>query len=129
MKNRIWYYGFIRHLRNMSRDGFVEQDRITRKQQWEYMKTHKDDYYICVTWGGCPIGYIGSIAGDIRLAVVPWRRNSGIGKFMLKRFMFFRPWTFAKVLIGNEASKRLFEGCGFEMTHINDKFIYYKKGK
>ena len=129
VKNRRWYWNFIRQLRNLSKEGFVEQERITRKQQREYMRYHNDDYYVCVTWDGRPVGYIGSVAGDIRLAVVPWRRNSGIGKFMLKKFMALRPWAFAKVLIDNQASHRLFKSCGFEITHINDKFIYYKKKK
>jgi len=128
VKNKEKYWEFIRKLRNdpSVKGGFIEQDDISVEQQVEYMSKYNDSYFICLV-GDNPAGYIGSMLQDIRLAVSPEYQRKGVGRFMLKKFMKIRPGAYAKVLLNNEPSKRLFESAGFSWTHSNDKFNYFVK--
>jgi ribosomal protein S18 acetylase RimI-like enzyme len=106
------YWDFIRVLRNCN-IGFVEQVNITSDQQNTYMSKYNQFYWIGLK-DDIPVGFVGHIEGDIRIAVDPDYQNCGIGSFLLNEFIKLNPDTFAKVKIGNEASIRLFEKCGFK---------------
>ena len=64
-----------------------------------------------------PVGFVGQIDGDIRVAVDPEYQGKGVGKFMINQIMKLHPESIAKVKLGNEASIRLFESCGFEKKY------------
>ena len=80
------------------------------------MLKHGRHYYICLK-AGSPIGFVGQINGDIRVAVEPGHQGRGVGKFMIDQIMELHPESVAKVKLGNEASVRLFESCGFEKKY------------
>jgi RimJ/RimL family protein N-acetyltransferase len=71
---------------------------------------------VCVDSGEV-IGFIGHVENDIRLATKKTHQNKGVGKFMVEAFMEKFPNSFAKVKIDNEASRRLFESCGFRKKY------------
>ena len=114
VSNNYIYWEFIRTLRNMDgvRQGFIEQEYISQNQHESYMKKNSNFFYICLD-KTTPIGYIGVIENDIRVATHPDHQGKGIASFMLSEVMKIHPTAFAKVKIQNEASLRLFESCGF----------------
>ena len=128
VKNEKKYWDFIRELRNDQevQKGFVEQVNISEKQQEAYMEKHNDDYYVCLL-KGFPVGYIGDVVLDIRLAVVPELQGRGIGKFMLNEYMKLVPNAIGKVKLDNDASNALFISCGFDRVAKSNEFNYYKK--
>ena len=93
--------------------GFVQQKGISRQDHSMYMQAFGESFYICLD-NGQPIGYIGVITNDIRVATHPDHQGKGVAKFMVNEVMKAHPKAFAKVKIENEASLRLFEGCGFK---------------
>ena len=76
------------------------------------MKKYKDNFFVCL-YNNEPVGYIGQIDGDIRVAVYPDQFKRGIGAFMVNELMHIHPECFAKVKVDNKASLKLFEKCGF----------------
>lgn len=124
--NKPRYWEFIRKLRNDPRvkKGFVKQRRISRKAHAKYMEKYNDRYYVCVA-DGEPVGYIGDVNTDIRLAVVPDMQGRGIGEYMLREYVKLRSFVRAKVKIDNHISQRLFERCGWRCTASDRKFYYY----
>lgn len=129
VKNKKKYWDFIRELRNDNeiQSGFVEQVNITKAEQIKYMKKWGNHYYICLGENNCPVGYIGEIDRDIRLAVLKEYQKKGIGKFMLNKFMDINPYCSAKIKHGNISSIHLFESCGFDLSGSDVNFLYYKK--
>lgn len=119
VKNEHQYYEFIRKLRNDDnvKRGFIEQGFISIEQQEKYMSRYSDNYQICLE-DGVPVGYIGQIDNDIRLAVLPNFQGKGIGEFMVNKFMKIYPNAFAKVKMDNIASLKLFKKCGFKEKYI-----------
>jgi hypothetical protein len=113
------HYEFIRILRTCSENtsGFGEQVEITPDQQIQYMKKYADCYWVCEV-DDIPVGFVGSIDGDIRVATDPKRKKEGHAKFMIDEMMKISPSSFAKVKIENEASLALFKSCGFEPKYI-----------
>jgi hypothetical protein len=128
VQNEPGYWEFIRLVRNDPeiQKGFVEVVQITEEQQRNYMEKYNDNYFICLK-GDEPVGYIGEIENDIRVAVIMKEQRKGVGKFMVREFMKLRPDSYAKMKHDNVASKRLFESCDFNFVDENDKFKYYKK--
>lgn len=118
------HYEFIRILRTCPENtaGFGEQVEITTEQQINYMKKYAEFYYVCEV-DDIPVGFVGSIDGDIRVATDPKRKNEGHAKFMIEKIMDIFPQSFAKVKIENEASLALFKSSGFEPKYI----ILHKK--
>tara|TARA_R110001583_G_scaffold80217_3_gene215685 strand:+ start:259 stop:642 length:384 start_codon:yes stop_codon:yes gene_type:complete len=118
IENEEKYWEFIRELRNMDgvRQGFVQQDIISKKSHEQYMKKNSEFFWICIDKGH-PIGYIGIIDLDIRIATHPNYQGKGIASFMLKEVMKSNPDAIAKVKIDNRASLRLFEKCGFKKRY------------
>ena len=127
--NEPKYWEFIRSLRSnpIIQTGFVDQVQISYEQQKDYMKKYNDNYYICINAFNSPIGFIGEIDDDIRIAVVLEAQRSGVGKFMVIELMKLRPDSYAKVKYDNIASKKLFECCGFTFVKKDDNFLYYEK--
>ena len=115
IKNTSDYWDFILELRNDPRVkiGFVQQKEISRQDHSMYMQAFGDSFYICLD-NDIPIGYIGVIDRDIRVATHPDHQGKGVAKFMVEELMKRHPDSFAKVKLENEASLRLFESCGFK---------------
>ena len=127
--NEPKYWEFIREVRNdpEMQKGFVDNVQITTEQQIAYMKKYNNEYYICLNEENQPIGYIGEISDDIRVAVIPEFQRKGVGKFMVNEFIKIRPNSYAKMKFDNIASKKLFESCGFIFTYKDERFNYYKR--
>jgi GNAT superfamily N-acetyltransferase len=113
------YYDFIRRLRNDPdvQKGFVEQVSISPEQQVVYMAKYAQCYYVCLS-AGVPVGYIGAIEGDIRIATHPEHQGKGVGLFMVREFVKRHPDCTAKVKFGNSASLGLFRRAGFEEVYV-----------
>ena len=118
VENQEEYWEFIRELRNMDgvRQGFIQQEHISKDSHHRYMKENCNFFYICLDKGS-PIGYIGVIDYDIRVATHPQHQGKGVASFMLNEVMKLHPKAVAKVKIDNEASLRLFEKCGFKRKY------------
>lgn len=129
VKNEFKYWDFIRRLRSDPKIqiGFVEKVNISPEQQAEYMAKYEDCYFICLSEDQKPIGFIGEVKNDIRVAVINEYQKMGVGKFMVNELMRLRPNSYAKMKFDNIASKKLFESCGFTCIKHDEEFYYYKK--
>lgn len=118
VNNSYLYWEFIRNLRNLDgvREGFIQQEFITEKEQQAYMSKHNDCFYICL-YEGKPAGYIGIINDDIRVATHPDYQGKGVGSFMVKQIKKKYPSSVAKVKVDNKASLNLFTKCNFKIKY------------
>jgi len=118
VKNEPKYYEFIRHLRNneVVKKGFIEQEEISPQQHEKFMAKYGSLYYVCLL-DSQPVGFVGQIENDIRVATHPDYQGRSVGSFMINELMKLHPMAVAKVKIKNEASLRLFEKCGFEKKY------------
>ena len=114
VKNAEEYWEFIRKLRNLDsiKTGFIKQENISSNTQLEYMKENGHNFWICLD-DLEPVGYVGIINDDIRVATHPDHQKKGIGAFMINEIMKIYPNAYAKVKLENEASIKLFEHCKF----------------
>ena len=115
----IEYWDFIRIMRTCkdNTNGFEQQVEISTEQQIKYMQRNSKNYYVCID-GDTPVGFVGCIDGDIRVATHPEHKKKGYGKLMIN-FIFEKfPESYAKVKIDNDASLELFKSCGFEKKYI-----------
>ncbi len=112
------YYEFIRLLRNDPRvvGSFIDPIYITEQQQQQYMQKHANIYLVAL-FDKKPAGYVSSNNNDIAICVHPDYQQRGIGKALIKAVMVRFPNSYAKIKIGNEASKELFESCGFKLKY------------
>ena len=119
VQNEEKYWNFIRDLRNDSRvkRGFVEQKHIQKPEHFFFMHEHGKNFYICLD-GDVPVGYIGVINRDIRVATHPDHQGKGVAKIMVNELVNRHPDSYAKVKIENEASLKLFESCGFKKKYF-----------
>ena len=117
------FFEFVRRLRTDPRnsDSFINNSEITLQNQIDYMEQHLNDYFICLS-EQTPVGFIGVVKGDIRLAVDHDFRNRGVATFMVKEISKLFPGASAKIKTSNVASIALFESVGFER-----KFYIYGK--
>ncbi len=113
------YWEFIRILRTCKEntEGFEQQVEITPEQQIGYMQKYANNYLICL-FDNEPVGFVGSIDGDIRVATHPDQKGRGFGKIMIDAIMEKFPDSFAKVKIENEASLSLFKASGFIPKYV-----------
>jgi RimJ/RimL family protein N-acetyltransferase len=119
VNNEPKYYEFIRTLRNDERVkiGFIQSSYITQKQQLEYMSKYRDCFRICLNDDDTPVGYVGVIDDDIRIATDPSYQKQGVGKFMLQQIKTIFPNSVAKIKLENEASLKLFLSSGFKVKY------------
>jgi len=120
------YFEFVRKLRTdpQNVDSFVNNAEITIQKQIDYMERHLQEYFICLSQR-TPVGFIGVVQGDIRLAVDHEFRNRGVATFMVNEISKLFPEASAKVKASNVASIALFESVGFERQF----YIYGKVEK
>ena len=120
------YWEFVRELRMDSRvvEGFIENIKITKQMQIDYMKKYSDCYRVAVINVTAadsvvkhPVGFVGVIDNDIRVCTHPDFQGRGVGKFMINAAMEIWPNAISKVKIKNTASLRLFESCGFNKKY------------
>lgn len=113
------YWEFVRRLRTDPRNahGFISQSPISVEQHAEFMERHWQSYLIAVD-GFLPVGYAGSVAGDIRVCVDADHQRHGIGRILLEHLVRQFPESVARVKAGNEASLALFRSCGFKPTLV-----------
>jgi ribosomal protein S18 acetylase RimI-like enzyme len=118
--NNSKYYEFIRELRNHTDNlsGFIIQTNITKEDQIKYMEKYEKFYYIAINESEIPVGFIGVVDNDIRVAVHPDFKNQGVGKFMVNEIINNYPNSIAKIKIDNTASIKLFESCGFKTKFL-----------
>lgn len=133
VKNEPKYWDFIRTLRSDERiqDSFVEQVKITPEQQDAYMQKHNDGYFICLAHlegidYQIPVGFVGVVDDDIRIAVIPEMHGKKVGSYMLKNIKELYPHAVAKVKKHNDKSIYLFISSGYEAYMLDDNFIYYR---
>ncbi|WP_422685655.1 GNAT family N-acetyltransferase [Candidatus Planktophila dulcis] len=109
------FFEFVRRLRTDPRnaDSFINNNEITFQNQIDYMEQHLKDYFVCLSQQ-TPVGFIGVVQGDIRLAVDHDFRNRGVGTFMVNEISKLFPKASAKIKTSNVASIALFESAGFE---------------
>ena len=81
------------------------------------MQKYADSYLICLD-DKTPVGFVGSINGDIRVATHPDHKGKGYGKIMIDAIMKEFPESFAKVKIDNDASLSLFKSSGFVPKYV-----------
>ena len=112
------YWEFVRNLRNHPevKKGFIRQEKIDWLTHKRYMTEHSKDYWVLLKDGN-PIGFVGSVDSDIRIAILPEESGNGYGKILINHVMKQRPLSEAKVKLENEASIRLFESCGFKKRY------------
>ncbi len=127
VKNSPVYWDFIRDVRfdpaNVS--GFVENKPVTPEQQEKYMQKHEHNYWVCLIKDE-PVGFVGIVDGDIRIAVCPKHQEKGIGSFMLREILKMdKPHT-AKILLKNTRSLILFLKSGYIPYKTDNVFIYLK---
>jgi len=125
--NQEKYWEYIRRLRTCKEnlDGFVEHIDITEADQITYMSTHSDKYFICFC-NKTPVGFVGVVDNDIRLATDPNYKGKGVGSFMAREIVKIFPDAVAKVKLDNTSSTRLFQSLNFTEFKIDNQFRYFK---
>src|ERR1035437_278072 len=113
------YWEFVRRIRfdPKNLNGFIKQKSVNKNQQKKYMSKNKNNYRICLL-DNIPVGFVGSINGDIRICVDHKYKNKGIATFMILKSIEIWPKSFAKIKINNIESKKLFESCGFKLKYL-----------
>ena len=99
------HWEFVRNLRNHPevKKGFINQENIDWLTHKRYMVDHSKNYWVLLK-NGNPIGFVGSVDGDIRIAIIPEESGNGYGKILINHVMEQRPLSQAKVKLENEAS-------------------------
>ena len=123
VKNEEKYFEYIRELRNSPEllDGFIDRTYITQEMQKEYMAKHKDEYYICVEKeSNKPVGIIGIVDKDLRLAVQKDEQRKGIASFMIDEISKISDFE-VQVKTDNVASLRTFKKKGFKIIGKSKK--------
>lgn len=117
--NEEKYYEFIRELRTCDENtlGFINQEKISKEQQHEYMSKFGQFYYICLLEDS-PVGFVGVIDDDIRVATKPGFKKMGVAKFMIIEIIKIFPNAKAKIKSNNFGSIALFKSCGFITEYV-----------
>ena len=82
------------------------------------MKKYADCFRICVIKEtNKPVGYVGVINNDIRIATHPDHQKQGVASLMVEEIMKIYPDAQAKIKIDNEYSLKLFKKSGFKVKY------------
>jgi len=113
------YWDFVLSLRNKLKQGFIDQKDIQAENHHHFMVKNAASYKVCLTDIDAPVGFVGQVDGDIRVATCNSMQGKGVAKFMITEFIKDKNVTYqAKVKKENEASLALFRSCGFEEKYI-----------
>lgn len=117
VKNEEKYHEFIRLLRTNSEIayGFAKNTPITPEQQKKYMAEYGSCYYICLS-DDVPVGFVGAVRDDIRVAVLPGYQRKGVGSFMVKELLKRHPEVYARIKVDNKVSLNFFKKLGFKWS-------------
>lgn len=121
----------ILEIRNLTRDGFVSQETITKEEHYKFMDKYVKDYFIigyplpCVSCIDEVVGFVGVVDGDIRFAIRPEYQGRGLGKKLLNFIREKYPDAIGKVKINNSASSIAFTKAGFQVWFSDERFIYF----
>jgi len=114
-----FYNDFVLELRNEEKKGFIKQHEITPEEHLEFMSKYQEEYSICLD-NGTPVGWIGIVKNDIRLAVSGEHQGKGIGAFMLndlvKKNALILDELNVIIKTENVGSFKLFKKCGFKVV-------------
>lgn len=110
------YWSFVKELREEESIGFISQKKITDSDHYSFMVQNHTNYRICLI-DDKPVGFVGVVGEDVRVAVHKDHKKQGIGKFMINEMYKYYKFS-AKVKIDNEASLALFKSCGFVEKYI-----------
>lgn len=125
------YYEFVRLLRIHpdTITGFIYQGHITPDEQIQYMNNHRDDYFICL-YKNKPVGFIGVVNNDLRLAVDSQYTNQGFASFMLQNITKYKNDFEVRVKIDNIPSQKLFEKNGYKRKNVleSEGIVLFEKG-
>jgi len=108
------YYEFIRKLRTDPEitKSFLSQAKISKDDQIKYMTKNCDGYFICLK-NDLPVGFIGIVAKDLRLAVSKNGHKQGIATFMLSKINEMNLDYDVQIKSDNVASINFFKKNGF----------------
>lgn len=120
----------ILEIRNLTRDGFISQETITKEEHYNFMNKYSKDYFVIgytLPCGGMDeiVGFVGVVNGDIRFALRPEYQGYGLGKKLLLFIKEKYPNAIGKVKINNAVSSFAFIKAGFQAWFSDDQFIYY----
>lgn len=121
----------ILEIRNLTREGFVSQETITKEEHYAFMDKYSKDYFIlgypmpCVCCIDEVVGFVGVVNGDIRFALRPEYQGKGLGSKLLSFIKEKYPDAIGKVKLNNSASSFSFTKAGFQVWFSDDQFIYY----
>lgn len=113
------YWPFVLELRNLFRDSFFNKNIISMDEHIEFMEKYSDTYYICITDVGIPMGWVGVVDNDMRVATNPVCQNRGVGKFMLAYAKEKHPDATAQIFDTNHSSLSIFRALEIPVTVIS----------
>ena len=119
------YWNFVKDLRTdiENQDGFFSVAVISEDGQKKFMSENHQNYKICISEEGDPLGYVGIINNnEITYCVHPKYKGRGIGTFMVSAFGQKNDNILALVKPENIASQKVFEKLNWDK-----KILYTKK--
>lgn len=116
------YWQFIRELRThpLLKEGFISQGDITPSDQIAYMKKYHKSYWVAII-ENTPIGFVGVVDNDIRVAILPDYQKRGYAKQLIEFVNKKYPDAIARVKVENLASLKLFQSAKFKIKGIEEK--------
>ena len=109
------YWSFVLKLRNEFRESFFSQSIITDEQHKKFMEKWSKNYFICISHDGeTPLGWVGVVDNDIRVAVKTEFQKQGVAKFMLEYIKVTFPEATAQIFSSNQASINAFNSVGIK---------------
>lgn len=118
-------WNFIRFLRNVVKEGFISQHKISEEEHENFMKKNWNSYFI--VWDetrSLPLGFVGVVDNDIRFAIDPYFQGKGIGTELLEFIREAFPKAIGKVKVDNISSNRAFEKAGYVVEKNEDFYIW-----
>jgi len=98
--------------------GFVNHKQITKKEQKKYIDKYGEFYYICYE-EEIPVGFIGVVNNDLRLATIPTMQRQGIGRFMVTEIKNLDLKFSVKIRKGNRRSQKFFSNLNITYNLVD----------